>query len=578
MSDLVTRAANVELKALFGGQMLAIRSSPQGGQVVLSELAARALTLCRGFRTIELHEARLSRELRQPADAIRGILAELRRHELLEEQSAWLSRFGVNAVPVTTAISTVGVVTCQNEGRWPTLDRCLRSIASNAREWGRASGLRILVADDADSPAIREAVRARLATWRREYPEIGLQYFGFEEKLALLSGAGAGLRFLLTGTTSDVALPHGAISTGANRNILSHAAGRVPMICVDDDVHWNGFYRAKEEFQPGLRLHSKVSFDEPMLFFDNPAGRLKSDPCDLLAEAARPFGPLPSSWIDWSTTELEPSDWNSLESGNAGVRVAQIGLAGDSGGASPILNLMHIGRVAASLTEEQYRKLVLSRMELRAASQWSASPARTVMSYCLALDNRLGTLPPFAPLGRNQDGVFGGLVRAVDRAAFTAFAPVAICHEPPEERGYAPDALYTLPPMLLADIVQMLVEMLSVKVFGGSCAAQGGLARLGEWLETIADAPPIEYERLIVRLRMTSLERFLQVLEDTLKLHGSKPGFWVRDMQKLLRVIESHLASPQVGEVQERGTVWDCNAQQQYLRSFAHGLKEWRVL
>jgi hypothetical protein len=569
------RAASVELKPLGDGRVLAIRTGASTGQIVLSDLAGKAIQLCRGFREAGFHEEQLSRALHQSPDAVRAVLAELRRHHLLEDQQSWVSRYGVAAGEglARTPISTVGVVTRQTEGRWSTLDRCLGSIAAKAREYGHADGLRILIADDADSPAIRETVRARLANWRRGFPEVDVQYFGHEEKAALSAQAGPGLRFVLTGAISGEPLPAGAISTGANRNTLLYAAGRTQMICVDDDVHWNGCYRSGEGFKPGLRLDSKLSFDEPLLMFENPAGKLKHDPCDLLAECGKPFGSIPSGDIDWATTELDAADWTKLERGQARVRIAQIGLAGDCGGASPITNLMQMGRVATSLSEEQYRKLVLSRHELRVASQWTASHAKSIMSYCVALDNRSDTLPPFAPLGRNQDGVFGGLLRAIDAFAFTGFAPVAICHEPPEVRGYAPESLSTLPPMMLSDIVMMLVESLSAGVY----SHRDGLAKLGEWLETLAQAPPKDYEQLIKTLRTKALEQFIQILEQTLKMFGSKPAFWVRDMQKLLRVVESHMASPQVGEVRERGAVWDTAAQQRYLEIFARGLQEWHL-
>ncbi len=68
-------------------------------------------------------------------------------------------------------------------------------------------------------------------------------------------------------------------------------------------------------------------------------------------------------------------------------------------------------------SETEYRKAIGSRRIFTASTLAAVSDTSQLMGYFLALDNRT-TLPPFPPLGRDQDGVFALWLRAADPLSF----------------------------------------------------------------------------------------------------------------------------------------------------------------
>ena len=56
------------------------------------------------------------------------------------------------------------------------------------------------------------------------------------------------------------------------------------------------------------------------------------------------------------------------------------------------------------------------------------------MAMHCGLDNRLA-LPPFLPVLRNGDGLFGQMLKSCRPSGLTAYLPLAIAHLPDEERS-----------------------------------------------------------------------------------------------------------------------------------------------
>jgi hypothetical protein len=70
------------------------------------------------------------------------------------------------------------------------------------------------------------------------------------------------------------------------------------------------------------------------------------------------------------------------------------------------------------------------------------------MGTSLAMANR-DTLPPFFPIGRNEDGVFGVLLKSVSRTPFVGHIPVAIAHDPTETRHYQPFPMFRISDLII---------------------------------------------------------------------------------------------------------------------------------
>ena len=98
------------------------------------------------------------------------------------------------------------------------------------------------------------------------------------------------------------------------------------------------------------------------------------------------------------------------------------------------------------------------------------------MAHCVAVANR-GTLPPFMPVGRGEDSLFGYVLLTVDSKAVGAHIPVGVVHDSDRGSTYA-DPFGVTP--RLADLVAGLVASTSVGVMPGS--PSGKLANLGSCL------------------------------------------------------------------------------------------------
>lgn len=98
----------------------------------------------------------------------------------------------------------------------------------------------------------------------------------------------------------------------------------------------------------------------------------------------------------------------------AGAWVAQLGQVGDCGMGRP----GYLG--------------LQTREVVRAAVQWTLCRGGHFMAICSAYDGTRD-LPPFYPVGRGEDAVFGQLLAA--RGGLIGHAPYAIVHDPDDERS-----------------------------------------------------------------------------------------------------------------------------------------------
>jgi hypothetical protein len=85
-------------------------------------------------------------------------------------------------------------------------------------------------------------------------------------------------------------------------------------------------------------------------------------------------------------------------------------------------------------SEETFRIAIEDRQLLRTALSPTICEGVSCMANNIALDNRT-TLPPYAPVQRNEDGVFGFLVTACLRGSYSATPGFAVAHCPLERRN-----------------------------------------------------------------------------------------------------------------------------------------------
>jgi len=213
------------------------------------------------------------------------------------------------------------------------------------------------------------------------------------------------------------------------------------------------------------------------------------------------------------------------------------GLAGDSGMASPgyYLSLTGPSRDRLVASEQVYRSALNSREILRTVRQPTITPGPFCMTTFLGLDNRL-LLPPFFPVQRNSDGIFGLTLRKCVDASHVAFLPWILLHAPEPPRAFAQDEMWAdAAAVRMADIV--IAGILDHQNLTGDATAATRLADLAEHLLWLGS---LDYPDFEARLRTQQQFRnfaFLTVLHGQLHTYGASPTFWADDVNRMIELM-----------------------------------------
>jgi hypothetical protein len=104
---------------------------------------------------------------------------------------------------------------------------------------------------------------------------------------------------------------------------------------------------------------------------------------------------------------------------------------------------------------------------------------------------------------------------------------------------------------------------------------------LGSRLEEIADSSRAGFEAFLLERRLASLSRRIAFLETALKQFGSKPAWWVRDIQRFVRCWEEEMTGPDILRFAEPGA----NAPEDPVSTYRHYvrwcgrlLREWPAM
>jgi hypothetical protein len=156
----------------------------------------------------------------------------------------------------------------------------------------------------------------------------------------------------------------------------------------------------------------------------------------------------------------------------------------------------------------------------------------------MGLDNR-ELLPPFFPVGRNEDGIFGRMMERCIPGACTAHLPWSIAHLPPGKRAYQTDAARR---NRVSDLV-----MACISNWPGSPAArtaEGALPSLGRHFLELAGLGAVALcEELRHELRKAASLR-IQRCEALLKKHQDSPEFWANGVRRQIHLVRDGMMDP----------------------------------
>jgi len=417
------------------------------------------------------------------------------------------------------AITSVGIPTC---GRTASLIACVTSYLDNCRQHARDPDF--VIADESSSAETRDVTRTALQRLTRTF-NARIRYAGPSEKTRFAEAVAresrvplSVIRFALLG---DERCP---VSTGANRNclLLDTVGGLV--LSVDDDTRCR--IGAAPGRQDAVAFHTGYDPSE-FWFFPDRASALES-----VARVEMDVLSCHEALLGHAIADVGGA-------GDATGRVVATlhGLVGDSGMSSPryYLTLTGASRDRLLASAEAYRSALQSREILRAVDRPTISTSSFCMTTFLGLDNRV-LLPPFLPVQRNSDGVFGLLVQTCTSDNRLAFLPWVLLHAADGLRTFAPDEMSTDGESVrLADIVMACAR--SHETANRHLTDATRFRRLGKHLQSLGALHLTEFEAHVRGLLRYRTHAFITILQGHLQTYGASPRFWSEDVTQMMALM-----------------------------------------
>ena len=413
-------------------------------------------------------------------------------------------------------VAAIGIVTCD---RVPSLVACIEGYLENCRQHDRTP--EFLVVDDsrraeslADAPLALEQVARRFGG--------SIRYAGVCEKerfaRALTAESGVPLDVTQFALLGDERCD---LSTGANRNsLLLDTVGSL-VFSADDDTT--------------CRIAAAPDSEAPVSIFEG------YDPTEFWFFEERRLALESASFTDSDVLAHhdallgKPVADATGSAGAAGhIAITMQGLIGDSGMASPryyyVLSGASRERFVAS--EEAYRSALRSREVLRTVRRPTVCAASFFMTTFFGFDNRL-LLPPFFPVQRNSDGIYGVVLQKCVHGGHVAFLPWTLIHSPASSREFMLEDLWRDAESLrMADVVVDCI--LTEGTTAGEAPAAARMSQLGAHLLQIGSRPLPEFEAHVRSLQQYRAAAFTALLSNRLHTHGASPSFWAADVERLL--------------------------------------------
>jgi hypothetical protein len=408
----------------------------------------------------------------------------------------------------------------------------------------RGRHVTLVIADSSDDPAAEAAAGALAAL--RPPPSTSLRLAGRRERIrfapVLAARAGVDPALVEYALCGD---PRLGIDTGANRNALLLDAAGAPVVLTDDDVRARATRPPAEA--PALTLASGDPHEAWFAATDEPlVPEERWEPVDVLAL----HEPLLGAGV--ATAALEAGEGLALAArapfyqrlARRGGRVVttQLGCAGDHGmGASfSLLLLAGASRERLLASPARFEDAFRRRRIVRSPKGATISDTAFCMSMSLGLDAR-ALLPPFAPNGRNSDGLFGATTRAVVAESFAAFLPWAVEHVPPG--GRAATLEHELAIAGRPESNDLVRAALGALFEPRGADPRVCLAQAGRALSSLA-ARPRDAEHLLREQTLRSTARLLAWIHDALVRHGRRPEPWARLADGFAATLRERLSLP----------------------------------
>jgi hypothetical protein len=568
-------------------QKLLLKSRRTGNTVVVTPEVAQALQFCRQFKSLDEHVTAVKQAnpaLAEHQAEIAQVFTRFIQQGFMisaKDLAAKLQRPSLK--PRQAPLFGVCIRTCDRPSQ---LARLLKSFADNEARHGRHYHYRVL--DDSRSLENITANQRLVTQIRKDY-RLNVYYEGWEQQRQRITALIAAfpehkfsIQWLLDREEQNKQFSGGRLWN----HILLLSAGK-RCFTIDDDMicqpylaprYRNAFTTSTDQWEACFFLNRQELLQQAVISDLNPIEQHTDVLGYPLAQAAKHF----------SAVELKEQVFKGLSSdqisslrADSPILFTQSGVFGDPGTASTtwIYELEEAARTQLVASPELYEKRRASRSLWLGSSSFHFQPTGSLVSTHIGLDNQL-MLPCTGPYFRNEDHLFGSLVKALYPTSLALAFPWGLLHLPEPERSWREESLAK---PVSVGILGFLADI--ARNASRQCYAQDSCKRFALLAETylgLADASNSVLEGGIEENLIHARVLKINQLQSRLDTYQNQPSYWAEDVRRLLRANSNTLLNrngqliPDIAPGNER------LAQVELVRStlsrFGEALKIWPLL
>jgi peptidoglycan/xylan/chitin deacetylase (PgdA/CDA1 family) len=337
---------------------------------------------------------------------------------------------------------------------------------------------------------------------------------------------------------------------GANRNRLLLSCLDELMVQADDDSQCR--VMAAPLSYPGLAISSSGG---PMQYWFPPSHQ----PINLEELENRDFFALHEILLGKSVQQLLKQHLQtgeahlddirgpfieSLSQADRSVVITNLGVVGDSGMGEWQSFLTSDNHTQLTSSHEHYEYVQASHQIMQAVTRPTISDSAHSIGLSIGIDNR-DTLPPFFPVLRGEDTVFGRSVLST-RGGYLGFLPWMLYHEGAKrhERNRA-DRGKLATKIIFAEILASVMK--SKMRIKPRLSVRESLVAMGSEMVRLASLSPDTFHDVLRLSLWRQASWSIKHHEAELRRHGSLPAFWSRDVADFIEEKRRKIFEPDFG-------------------------------
>lgn len=220
------------------------------------------------------------------------------------------------------------------------------------------------------------------------------------------------------------------------------------------------------------------------------------------------------------------------------VRAVYSGVCGDSGMGPSRYILFRNGNERRQIEQsfKEYMKCIEKRSVLWGVTSPTILESPLFRATHFSLYNK-EMLPPFFPVGRNEDSIFALLLNRCYSSGTIALLPISILHKPSKPRSYTRDDLYTVQ-LRMADIINIIILAIPEDQFVFSPDER--LINIGKFIKNLGTLPLLQFEEYLYSLWLNRVKTQTSYYNYLLSIHKESPSYWAEDIFQIIDAYENY--------------------------------------